>query len=274
MRAQSIHSALAVLCISLAPYAIAQASNDDINPAAKSIAMAAALPAYDIVSIHQNKSEGNWSFQTTDDGFIAKDCPLLTIIQNAYNLRNPDLISGLAGPVNSARFDISAKLVPGDGPTPTKLTDEQLQVMLIPVLADRFHLRVRLMPRIMTIYEIIVAKGGPKIKLTEPETHSGSINFGFFGKENTLSAKKASMSALAGVLSGSSLHTIVVDRTGLKGEGDFALKWSSDAAEEQGGANVISIFTAIQEQLGLKLQPSKGPVDTLVIDHIEMPSEN
>jgi uncharacterized protein (TIGR03435 family) len=82
------------------------------------------------------------------------------------------------------------------------------------------------------------------------------------------------MPTLAGVLSDSGLHGLVVDRTGLKGAGTFSLKWSSDEAQEQGGPNIVSIFTAIQEQLGLKLKPAKLPVDTLVIDHAEMPSAN
>jgi hypothetical protein len=67
------------------------------------------------------------------------------------------------------------------------------------------------------------------------------------------------MPTLAGVLSDSGLHGLVVDRTGLKGAGDFSLKWSPDEALEQGGPNVISIFTAIQDQLGLKLKPAKLP---------------
>jgi bla regulator protein BlaR1 len=66
----------------------------------------------------------------------------------------------------------------------------------------------------------------------------------------------------------------VIDKTGLTGHSDIVLKWSDDVAVTQGGANVISIFTAVEEQLGLKLQPSKGPVETLVIDHAEMPTEN
>jgi uncharacterized protein (TIGR03435 family) len=70
------------------------------------------------------------------------------------------------------------------------------------------------------------------------------------------------------------VHRKVIDKTGLTGSTDITLKWSDDVAAEQGGPDVISIFTAIEEQLGLKLQPSKGPVDTLVIDHVEMPSEN
>jgi len=70
------------------------------------------------------------------------------------------------------------------------------------------------------------------------------------------------------------LHGLVVDRTGLKGAGTFSLKWSSDEAQEQGGPNIVSFFTAIQEQLGLKLKPAKLPVDTLVIDQAEMPLAN
>jgi uncharacterized protein (TIGR03435 family) len=66
----------------------------------------------------------------------------------------------------------------------------------------------------------------------------------------------------------------IVDKTGLTGHADIVLKWSDEAAAEQGGPNAVSLFTAIEEQLGLKLQPSKGPVETLVIDHVEMPSED
>ena len=64
----------------------------------------------------------------------------------------------------------------------------------------------------------------------------------------------------------------VIDKTGLTGHADITLKWSDDVAQTQGGPDVISIFTAVEEQLGLKLQPSKGPVDTLVVDHVEMPT--
>ena len=66
----------------------------------------------------------------------------------------------------------------------------------------------------------------------------------------------------------------VIDKTGLTGHADITLKWSDEIAMQQGGSDVISIFTAVEDQLGLKLQPSKGPVDTLVIDHAEMPTEN
>jgi uncharacterized protein (TIGR03435 family) len=264
-----------ILLATLVPAALAQQQTAAIDPAAKSIAMAAKLPAYDVVSIHENKTgDLNSSLDTTDDGFITENATLLQIVQSAYNLGSADLISGLSGPLASARFDIQAKIAARDGATPRKFTDDELQAMIIPLLADRFHLKVRLVPRRMTVYEIVVAKGGPKVKLTLPETGAGSMNFGFFGNDNTLTTKKSSMSDLADALSESTLHTIVVDRTSLKGEGDFSLKWTSDEALEQGSPNAISIFTAIQDQLGLKLQPARLPVDTLVIDHAEMPTGN
>ena len=263
-----------LLLLSLAiasPLATAQ-NVDDINPAAKSIALAAKLPAYDVISIHQSKSDTeDSSLDTTHDGVVIKNASFPEIIEFAYNIASFDLISGISGPLSSARFDINAKIVALDGAKPAKLSDEQLQAMIIPLLADRFHLRIRLVTKKMTLYEVVVAKGGPKFELNKTGDFSLRDSW---GKDNTLNFKNASMPTLAGVLSDSGMHRLVVDRTGLKGAGDFSLKWSSDYAEEQGGPNIVSIFTAIQDQLGLKLQPAKFPVDTLVVDHAEMPTEN
>ncbi len=262
----------AILLLAIAsPLASAQ-GNDDINPAAKFIARAARLPAYDVVSVRENKRDtGDSSFNTTKDGIVIENAPFREIVEFAYNLASFDLISGIPGPVDSARFDIKAKLADLDGDRPTKLTDDDLQAMTISLLVDRFHLRVRVVPKMMTVYELVVSKGGPKFKLDEPDNSSLTMSW---GKDNTLNSKKSSMPTLAGVLSDSGLHGLVVDRTGLKGAGNFSLKWSSDEAQEEGGRDVVSVFTAIQDQLGLKLQPAKLPVDTLVIDHAEMPSEN
>jgi uncharacterized protein (TIGR03435 family) len=193
-------------------------------------------------------------------------------IPPATGLSSFDLISGVPDPVGSAHFDIKAKIVNRDGNRPAKLTDRELQAMVIPLLAERFHLSIRLVPKTMTVYELVVAKGGPKFKLREPD---GPLSLkASWGRNSTLVFKSASMPTLAGVLSDSGLHHLVVDRTGLAGAGDFSLRWSSEAAEEEGRGDIVSIFTAVQEQLGLKMQTAKFPVDTLVIDHVEMPSAN
>ena len=81
------------------------------------------------------------------------------------------------------------------------------------------------------------------------------------------------MTDLAHALS-DQIHREVIDKTGLTGFADFSLNWSDDVSTEASGPDVVSIFTAIEEQLGLKLESAKGPVETLVIDHVEMPSAN
>ncbi len=271
MRLRPAHPALIALVAVLAPRAVAQAAPSDINPAARSSAMAAALPGFDVASIRQNKSTSEDSFlDTTDGGVVIENASFAEIVEFAYNIASFDLITGISGPVGSTHFDIHAKIAAADS-SPAKFTGEQLRAMLIPLLADRFHLRVRVLAKKMTVYEMVVAKGGPRFKLDEPDASSLTAQW---GKGNILIFKRSSMSTLAGVLSDSGLHRLVVDRTGLAGAGDFTLKWSSDVAQEQGDPNLVSIFTAMQDQLGLKLKPVKLPVDTLAVDNVEMPSEN
>jgi uncharacterized protein (TIGR03435 family) len=260
-------ASLAIAC----PLAIAQ-SAEDISPLDKFIARAAKLPAYDVISIHQNTSETDDStLDITQDGVVIENATFPEILEFAYNIVSFELISDISGPVASARFDIKAKIANLDGGRSTQLSHHDLQAMIIPLLAERFHLRTHLVRKRLTVYEIVVGRNGPNFKLNEPEAHSLSASW---GKDNTLIFKKSSMATLAGVLSDSGLHRIVVNHTGLKGAGNFSLKWSSDFAEEEGDRDTVSIFAAVQDQLGLKLRPIKLSVDTLVIDHVEMPTAN
>ena len=109
---------------------------------------------------------------TGNDGLVATNVSLQFLIQSAYDVK-PDLIVGLSGPVASARFDMRAKVAPQDGSSP-KLTGDQVAVMLIPLLADRFHLKVHLESQIKPAYDLVIAKSGPKIKLAQDEIHEGS----------------------------------------------------------------------------------------------------
>jgi uncharacterized protein (TIGR03435 family) len=257
------------------PPARAQLSHK--GPAA-AIALAATLPPYDVVSIKLHDTskdppnEQSFNMSIHDDVFTATNVPLEEIIEFAYDIK-ADLISGVSGPVKSANFDIDAKVLAPEGGTPPKLTDSQLAAMIIPLLADRFHLKAHLEPKTLPVYDLVVNRGGPKIKLSQEERKDSSWNMNWNNNDKVLTAKSASMADLATALA-DEVHRKVIDKTGLTGSTDITLKWSDDVAAEQGGPDVISIFTAIEEQLGLKLQPSKGPVDTLVIDHVEMPSEN
>ena len=244
----------------------------------KAIALAATVAPYDVVSIRPHNpaldppNSQSFSMGIHDNVLTASNVPLEMLIEFAYDVKS-DMIVGLSGPVSSAHFDIEAKVLAPDGGTPPKLTDKQLVAMIIPMLADRFHLKVHLQPKVMPVYDLVVAHGGPKIKLSQAERTDSSWNINGENTSKVLSCKSAAMPDLAAALA-DEVHRQVVDKTGLTGSADIILKWSDDVAAEAGGPNVISIFTAVEEQLGLKLQSSKGPVDTLVIDHVEMPTEN
>jgi uncharacterized protein (TIGR03435 family) len=245
------------------------------GPAAN-IALAASLTPYDVVSVKQippNNSGGD-TYSSTQIGthdFAVSNVPLKQVIELAYDVKE-DQIFGLSGPVSSARFDIEAKALAPDGGAPPKLSGQQVAAMLIPLLADRFHLTAHVETKILPVYELVVTRGGPKFQLSQTEEPGGG-GWGAGGNTRSFNQKGSSMEDLAAMLSDQA-HRKVIDKTGLTGRSDITLKWSDDVAAQQGGGNLVSIFTAIEEQLGLKLLPSKGPVDTLVIDHVEMPSAN
>lgn len=276
MRRHLLLTAAALLPVS-ACLGIARAQTTHQGPEA-AIALAKTLAPFDVVSVrvhdasHDPPNQINTNMTTSDAIFHAENVPLELVIEFAYDVRS-DQISGLSGPVSNARFDIEAKVLPGpDGKLP-KLSDAQLAAMILPLLADRFHLQAHLQQKTLPVYELVVGRGGPKFKLSADAPNDASWNMNWSNNDKILTAKKVSMADLATAL-GDEVHRKVIDKTGLTGSADLTLKWADDLAAQAGGPNVISVFTAVEEQLGLKLQPSRGPVETLVIDHAEMPSAN
>ena len=251
--------------------AMAHAQLQHRGPAA-AMALSKTESPYDVVSVRRNNSAAdNGSMEMHDLTFRAVNIPLEQVIEFAYDIPS-DRMSGITGQLKDQRFDIDAKVLPPDGSQPLKMTDTQLQAMIILLLQDRFHLQVHLEPRTMATYDLVVAKGGSKLKLSPQEKQGGSsLNMNDEDTRKVLIGKNDSMVELAAALT-DEVHRKVVDKTGLTGAADITLKWSDDIAAELGGPDVISIFTALEDQLGLKLQSSKGPVDTLVIDHVEMPA--
>jgi len=142
--------------------------------------------------------------------------------------------------------------------------------MLQALLRDRFRLVVRRETKELPIYELVTGKGGPKLK----EPREGSNSGIWTEQPGEFHGGKASTAAIATFLS-EVMDRYVVDRTGIEGVFDFTLTWPPHTiADRSPDANGSSIFTAIQEQLGLKLVSAKGPVEILIIDHVERPSEN
>jgi uncharacterized protein (TIGR03435 family) len=256
---------------------------------------AATFPPYDIVSIKPDKSgSGMISIKTAPDTFQASNISLKSLLANAYDVKD-DLISGISGPLGSAAFDIEAKVLDPDLDALKKLSPEQKTArsrsMMLQILIDRFHLKAHIETKELPVYELVLAKSGPALKEAAPEPPAadgadpvkppkamgrGGMMTNNNGKSSELTATAVPLSNLASMLS-YQVHRTVLDKTGLTGKYDLSLKWTPEDAPAQDNSTETpapSIFTALQEQLGLKLQPAKGPVDTLFIDHVEMPTEN
>ena len=263
---------LAVAIAFLIPNAVGQVNVPQSGSASLAESTSAKLPAYDVVSIKLNKSgSGSTDIDTNDNRYSAKNLSLKDLLENAYGIKK-DLISGVTGPVASAPFDVEAKIVDRDPDALKKLTGKQYGQMLLPFLVERFQLKAHTETRILPVLELVVIKDGPKFKQSADDTHgSGTSTHGDHnGRE--LTAHNISMTSLAYSLT-NEVHRTVIDKTGLAGKYDLSAKWSADDGTAAADA-APAIFTALQEQLGLKLQSAKGPVETLVVDSVEMPSEN
>jgi len=200
-------------------------------------------------------------FDSNDGRFEGKNVSVKDLLQEAYAIKK-SLISGVPGTVASARFDVLAKVLsPGDD------EGKQRRAKMLALLVDRFHLKAHVETKTLSVYELVVMKGGPKFKAAVGTSGGTHIT------NRELTATAVPMQDLASILT-DQVQKTVIDKTGLTGLYDYALKWSKDDFVDAGGANAPSIYTALQEQLGLKLQAGKGPVETLVIDHMEMPTEN
>ena len=239
------------------------------------LATEASTPSYDVMVIKPNHSASDNSGITTDDDrFTATNVSLKQLLEDAYNIKQ-DLISGIPGLLESARFDIQAKIAAPDLAALKKMTREQERMMLLPLLTDRFQLKVHTQTRILPVYNLVVLPGGPKFKpsATQNDHGGGSTSVNGSNTRVKLSAHDLPMTSLAKSLT-DQVHRTVVDKTGLVVNFDLQMQWSKDDDTDSGEKVLPNIFTAIQEQLGLKLESSRGPVETLVVDHAEMPSEN
>ena len=242
-------------------------------------------PAYDVASIKQNLNPNPaWRMNFTSDGVSAQDVTLEYAIQEAFGVYDDRLWSGGPGWIRDKRFDINAKFDTSKYPEPTL---DQRRAMLQHLLADRFRLAVHHESKEFPLYALTLAKHGPIFKETKKEDLRTSTEWGVIcthtrSRRGVLEMTGCPMTALASSLDMASgdLGRKVIDKTGLAGHFDFKLNWTpmmtngplgNDAKVLESGP---SIFTALKEQLGLELKPITGPLDTIVIDHVEMPSEN
>jgi uncharacterized protein (TIGR03435 family) len=243
-------------------------------------------PQFEVASIRPAQPGTPPSFGVGNGGGGGANVTLKTLIAFAYQIQEYRILGG-PGWISSDRFTVEARA--SDPTTPP----EQLKLMLQSLFSDRFQLAVRRETKESNVYNLVVAKGGPKIKLSADQNptdingpappgagpNHGAIRLG----AGSMIRNATPLSRFASMLS-QRLDRVVIDKTNLTGRFDIRLQWTPDLGEnllsptglplpaEPGDAP--SIFVAMQEQLGLKLESARGPVEFLVIDHVEKPSEN
>jgi len=245
-------------------------------------------PVFELASIKpSSNSPDTLEFGAGDGQGGGRYVTLKILIGLAYRLQDFQ-ISGGPGWVSSDRFDVEGK---AQDPT---ADPDQCRLMLQSLLEDRFQLKLRRETKEVPICTLVVGEGGPKIKWsadqTSPEVNGpaspgagpnhGAIQLG----AGSLIGNAATMALFTKFLS-QRLGRALIDKTNLTGRYDIQLRWSPEVGEvpfDPGGrilrmatdSSEPSIFTAIQDQLGLKLESARTPIDMLVIDHAERPSEN
>jgi len=221
-------------------------------------------PSFEVASIKPNKSAGNnGTWRSGDNGrFTGENIPVDLLIVTAFKLKESQL-SNLPKWAESEKYDIEAK-------TTGKASQDQMIAMLQALLRDRFSLKYHRAKKTMPVYSLVVGKSGIKAAASnDGPCPTDAICGSWFSRRNQIEGKRITMTQLADALT-FQLDRIVIDKSGLHKTFDILLTWSPDQDDIEGP----SIFTAVQEQLGVKLEASKAPVDMFVIDHIETPSDN
>ncbi len=226
--------------------------------------------AFDVASIRPGTPERRTRvFRHPDDTeWVAQNVTLSAILQAAFGVSESRVL-GVPGHMLTARFDVQAK---GDADTDARfrrLTPDQRrlakQTMLQALLAERCQLVVHREMRELPVYALEVAKGGPKLHPSDEETAQAWSWWNHINVEggNTMERFAEELTRVAG--------RPVLDRTGLPGHYTLEFEWSDDDDDD---ADVPTLFTAIRQQLGLKLEPQKAMVEVVVVDHLELPSAN
>ena len=228
----------------------------------------AAHPSFEVASIkHADPDDHSSGFQTQGQRIYFENETVNRMISYAYGVHAKQVVDAPSW-FGSERFDIR-----GVADVEGVPNEVQQKEMLRKLLTERFHLQFQKGRRELPCYAITVAKGGPKITATQSTQglpdESGRSN----GGQASWRFTNESMEGLAKFLQ-FELDRPVVDQTGLKGRFDFKLTWTKDIAPPTDENAPPGFFTAIQEQAGLKVEPTKAEVDVLAVTHAEQPSEN
>jgi uncharacterized protein (TIGR03435 family) len=259
--------------------------------------------SFEVATVKPNASGGHrehvW---INDNSYRIENLTLRQIIRNAYGVQSDAQLMTGSDPVLDSRFDLNAKVDDNDFAQMKSLPREDrvraIDLMLQSLLTERFHLKVHFETKELPVFALVVDKGGPKFEVAAATdgaqaaataampakpAHNGSMTVNSNSVKADLTAYDREMYWLVGTLSRQPEMDgrIVVDKTGLTGRYDYSLHWapqrltaSSNGAAPTDVPDGPSLFTALREQLGLKLESQKADVEILVVDHVEAPSPN
>ena len=247
--------------------------------------------AFAIVSVKQDKTDQPLNIGDPSDGngLTIRNMSLEQIVEFAFDIHDSELLEGLPGWAKTTKYDLQAKVDDSDLNSYHSFSKDQHAAMLQTILADRFKIVVHNTLKDTGVYSLVIAKSGLKMREAKP----GQVRTdGVKQLDGTVNQGPLMLSRVPGQILGQELPVDVlakgitpivgrkiINNTGFKGVYDFRLEWDPNRGREDPEASPtetsgLSIFTALQEQLGLKLEGQKVSVPVLVIDHIEHPSEN
>jgi uncharacterized protein (TIGR03435 family) len=223
-------------------------------------------PTFDVASVRPSDPDSTgFSGRPKPDDFSMKGATLKFLVQYAYDIHDFQ-VEGAPKWTESAKFDVQGKMdQPAGGTLNRQAANRLAQLRVQNLLKERFKLRVHPSTKELPVFGLVMTKGGPKLQ-------AATKNEGYSMAAGMYKCSYASMSDLAWMLSGS-LNRIVDDETNLSGPFAFTLKWTPDEVTNP-DATTPGLFTAIQEQLGLRLLPQKRPVPVVVVDSVDRPSNN
>jgi uncharacterized protein (TIGR03435 family) len=251
-------------------------------------------PGFEVAVIRPSAADAaGTNFMLSSSRFSVTNAPLTDLIQFAYDLKTNQQVPKTPAWIASEKFDVDATIADADRDALKKLPAdqklEQYRLRVRTLLADRFNFKASMQTRELPVYALVLAKGVPKPALAPapPDTLAQRTpTLGGFSS-GQVKAGAVSMAVFADWLSGRPDvdGRPVVDATGLKGSFDFTLGFARageqptpyDAANAHNNTAQdadVPLLTALEEQLGLKLEPRRAPVEVLVIDHVEPPTPN
>lgn len=239
--------------------------------------------AYDVSSVKPHDSgDPGMSWRNNQDGFSILNTGLKNVIASGWNVRG-DQVTGAPSWTDDLHWDITGKSTELTPEQLRKLTNEQKSQMMQKLLAERFHLKAHLETRTGPVFTLSPAKGGIRLKpiaMTVEEKAAGKVADSSLsmtgGSATVMEAKRIPLSMLIGTLA-INLHQTMLDKTELPTDAvySFTLRWAADyGTGTSADSDAPPLPTALQEQLGIHVEASRGPMQVLVIDHVEKPTDN